>query len=113
MTERNQLLLLQIVGTAVAVAIAAGAAYMASKGYVIPAVIVSNAVTGLLAKLFGSPLHAVTLQQVSNMPVEKAAEVATRAIESLPPVYREQISMTGAAVVLKGISSRPPPQVQS
>jgi hypothetical protein len=107
MTERTQLLLLQIVGAAVAVGIAIGAAVLASQGYAVPAVLVSSVVSALMAKLFGEPLQAVTLRQVSNMPPPMAAAVAKRAIDSLPPEQRDQLSAAG--VVLQGLSEPPPP----
>lgn len=107
MTERAQLLLLQILGTAVAAGIAAGCAVLASKGYAVPAVLVSSVVSALMAKLFGQPLQAVTLQAVSNMPPPMAAAVAKRAIDSLPPDQRGQLEAAG--VVLQGLSEPPLP----
>jgi hypothetical protein len=111
MTERVQLLMLQIVGTGVAAAIVCGAAYLATKGYPIPAVLVSSLVSALVAKLFGKPLDAVTLNAVSNMPPPMAAAVAMRAIDSLPPQHREQLA--DVAVVLRKLSEPPPPLAAS
>lgn len=107
MTERSQLLLLQIIGALVAVGIAIGASVLASEGYAVPAVLVSSVVSALMAKLFGEPLQAVTLRQVSNMPPPMAAAVAKRAIDSLPPEQRERLEAAG--IVLQGISEPPPP----
>jgi peptidoglycan/LPS O-acetylase OafA/YrhL len=107
MTEKVQVLMLQIVGTIVAGGIVLGAAFMASKGYAVPAVVVSSLVSALTAKLFGEPLQAVTLNQVSKMEPPMAAAVAMRAIDSLPPQHREQLG--AVQVVLKGLSEPPPP----
>jgi hypothetical protein len=111
MTERVQVLALQIVGTVVAGCIIAGSAYLATKGYPVPAVLVSSLVSALIAKLFGVPLQAVTLNAVSKMPPPMAAAVAMRAIDSLPPAQREQLS--DVAVVLKNVSNPPPPPAAS
>lgn len=107
MTEKTQLLALQIVGAAVAAGIIAAAAWAAVNGYPIPATIVSSLVSALIAKLFGQPIAAVTLGHVSKLPPPMAAEAARRAIASLPPDARAELSQ--ASVVLTGLSSAPPP----
>jgi uncharacterized membrane protein len=112
MTERVQILLLQIVGGVVVAGIMAGAAWASMKGYPIQASVIGSLVSALIGKLFGQPIAAVTLNHVSKLPPPMAAEAARRAIASLPPQTvsgdaRSQLEQ--ASVVLTGISTPPPP----
>jgi hypothetical protein len=106
MTERAQVLMLQIVGALVVFGVVVVAAILAPR-YPIPATLVSTLVTGLIAKLFGQPVAAVTIEAAGHLEPEQAAQVAQRAIASLPPDARQQLQP--ATVVLTGLSSKPPP----
>jgi hypothetical protein len=107
MTEKVQILLLQVLGGVAIALIAAGAAWMSAKGYAVPASIAASVASALVGKLFGQPLAAFTLNHVSKLPPPMAAEAARRAIASLPPDARAQLEQ--ASVVLTGMSSYPPP----
>lgn len=116
MTERTQILLLQILGTLVIALIIIGVAVLAVDGFPIPATLLGVLASGLSAlfgKLFGQPLPQVTLNHVSKLPPPMAAEAARRAIMSLPPDqvggWEPNMRLEQAAVVLQGISSYPPP----
>jgi hypothetical protein len=107
MTERVQIVLLQIVGGLAVAGIGVGAAWIGMQGYPEIAGLLGPVMGALIGTLFGTPIAAVTLNQVSKMPPPMAAEVARRAIASLPPDTRHQLQ--AATVVLTGISDRPPP----
>lgn len=100
----------QIAGGIAIAGIAFGAAWLASKGYPVPAAI-GVVVSGLIGKLFGEPLPSVTLNAVASMPPPMAAEVAKRAIASLPPDARTQLAH--AQVVLTGLTTPPPAPEQT
>lgn len=110
MTERVQILMLQIVGGLAVAGIGAGAAWLAMQGYPEIAGVLGTTAGALVGKLFGAPIDAVTLSRVSKMPPPMAAEVARRAIASLPPDTRTQLE--GACVVLSRVSDRPPAPTQ-
>jgi hypothetical protein len=106
-TERAQVLFLQIVGTLVAFGVVAMSCILAAH-YPVPATLVAALVSGLMAKLFGQPIGMVAVQQAGELPPQLAAMVARRAIDSLPP---KQVSpeLHAASVVLLGLSQPPPP----
>lgn len=104
MSERAQVLSLQIVGFVAVVGAIALAAWL-GREYPVPMSMLSSLISLFVGKLFGESLPLVTLQQVQHMPPAVAAAVARRAIESLPPTARAQL--TGAAVVLTGLSMPP------
>lgn len=107
MSERSQVLMLQIVGFLAVCGVVVLCAVLGAKGYPIPAALIASLVSGLIGTLFGQPLAKVTLAAVSNMPPPMAAEVAKRAIASLPPDARTQLAH--ANVVLTGLTDPPPP----
>jgi len=99
---------LQIMGAIVVFGVVLLSAMLSSQ-YPIPATLVSAVVTGLCAKLFGQPLARVTVEHAGHLPPPLAAEVARRAIASLPPAQRVQLE--AAQVVLTGLSHPPPESV--
>lgn len=106
MTERAQVLFLQILGSIVVFGVVLLSAMLSTK-YPIPATLVSALVTGLCAKLFATPIAAVTVDHAGRLPPQVAAAVAQRAIASLPPAQRVQLE--AAEVVLTNFSHPPPP----
>lgn len=107
MTERTQMLMLQIVGGLVAFGVVACSAILSTR-YPMPATLVSSIVTGLLAKLLAAPLPQVTVQQAGRLRPPLAAAAALRAIDSLPPEHRSELKQ--AEVVLTGLSYPPKPK---
>lgn len=107
MSERAQLMFLQIVAFAVIVAAIVVGAVLASKGYAIPSALIASIVSALVGKFFGEPLWSVTLRQVDHLPPPLAATLAKRAIESLPPNARAQLER--ANIILEGLTEPPPP----
>ena len=104
MTERTQMMFLQIVGGLVAFGVVAISAIMSTR-YPMPATLVSSIVTGLLAKLLAAPLPQITVQQAGRLRPPLAAAAALRAIDSLPPQQRRELKQ--AEVVLTGLSYPP------
>jgi len=74
--------------------------------YPVQASIAGSLASALIAKWFGRPLTRVMLDHVASLPPPLAAEVARRAIESLPPEARKQLEP--ASVVLTGLTDPPP-----
>lgn len=107
MSERVQVMMLQIVGFALIAGVVVLAAVLAKKGYAIPSALIAAIVSGAVGKLFGEPLAIVTLNSIPKLPPPLAASIAKRAIDSLPPNARSQLG--GATVILEGLTSRPPP----
>lgn len=110
MRDREQafMMFLQIVAFCAIAAVIIVSAALAYKGYPIPAALVSSLVSAGIGKLFGEPLRSITLHQVGSLPPPLAAEVAKRAIASLPPEARAKLEP--ARVVLTGLTDPPPPR---
>lgn len=97
---------MQIVAALVVLAVVLCTAWL-SRIYPVQASIAGTLASALIAKWFGRPLTRVMLEHVASLPPPLAAEVARRAIESLPPEARKQLEP--AQVVLTGLTDPPPP----
>lgn len=106
-SERAQLMYVQIVAFLTIAGVIVLAALLAHFGYAIPSALVGSLVSGAVGKWFGKPLWSITLHQVGELPPPLAAQVAKRAIASLPPNARAELA--GAELVLEGLSDPPPP----
>ena len=108
MTERAQVLFLQIVGTLVLAGVLLVTATLV-RDYPVPVALIGSLVSALIGKLFGESLPKIAFGQVdkllSSAPPPLAAAVAKRAIESLPPSPQ----LDRIQVVLTGYTSHPPP----
>lgn len=106
-SERAEIWFIQIVAAFAVVLVIALAAALSLR-YPIPASIAGTLASALIGKWFGRPLTRVMLDQVASLPPPLAAEVARRAIESLPPQSRQHLQ--SAQVVLTRLSDRPDDQ---
>ena len=84
MSERTQLLLVQIFGS-VAVAGIAFVAYLIAGKQPALAIALTTLVSGLVGKLIGLPLNFVTVRAVSLLPPKAADEVVKRLTNRPPP----------------------------
>jgi hypothetical protein len=104
-SERAEIWFLQIVAAFAVVLVIVLAAAL-SVHHPIPASIAGSLASALIAKWFGRPLTRVMLDQVTSLPPPLAAEVARRAIDSLPPAAR--LHLHDAQIVLSGLTEPPP-----
>jgi hypothetical protein len=108
-------LFLQIVAFFAIAGVCVGAAVLAHSGYAIPSALLGSLVSAAIGKWFGKPLWWITLHQAGSLPPPKAAELAVRALESLPPESRTQLraeewaKLERARVALTHLTDPPPP----